>query len=253
MSLTMAIARKRAAGLAPPTAALLQRKCTCSGAATAGEESHACRRRLQRQYARVLTPPSVPPIVYEVLRSPGQPLDPATRAFMEPRFGHDFGQVRVHTDERAAQSFKGCGALAYTVGEEIVFAPRRYAPDTAEGKRLLAHELAHVVSQGSEMDGSSEMALERSADAQASQVLSGLPESRVFQIQATPGNPRLQRKADAGASPTVYMCAEDLETSPIGRHAFFRTGSEQRGNPTYEEEASVKGLLPQREEIGDWR
>ncbi len=91
--------------------------------------------------------PSVPPIVHEVLRSPGQPLDPATRAFMEPRFGHDFGPVRVHTDARAAQSAQSVNALAYTVGRDVVFDAGQYAPHTREGKSLMAHELTHVVQQ----------------------------------------------------------------------------------------------------------
>jgi hypothetical protein len=90
---------------------------------------------------------SVPPIVDEVLRTSGQPLDPSARTFMEPRFGHDFGKVRVHLDQRAAMSANAIGALAYTCGESIVFGPGQHRPDTKEGRHLLAHELAHVVQQ----------------------------------------------------------------------------------------------------------
>src|SRR6267378_4483189 len=61
----------------------------------------------------------VPPIVQEVLRSSGQPLDTNTRAFMEPRFDHDFSRVRVHTDARAAESAQAVSAYAYTVGQHI--------------------------------------------------------------------------------------------------------------------------------------
>jgi hypothetical protein len=89
-----------------------------------------------------------PPIVQNVLSSGGgQPLDVATRAFMEPRFGHDFSQVRVHTDERAAGSVGAVNALAYTVGRDVVFGKGQYAPETSEGRRLLAHELTHVAQQ----------------------------------------------------------------------------------------------------------
>jgi len=88
-----------------------------------------------------------PPLVYEVLRSPGARLDPDTRAFMEPRLGHDFGQVRVHTDNRAAQSARAVDALAYTVGRDVVFGAGQYAPGIEAGRRLLAHELTHVVQQ----------------------------------------------------------------------------------------------------------
>jgi hypothetical protein len=89
----------------------------------------------------------VPPIVHEVLHSPGQPLDATSRAFMEPRFGHDFSRVRVHTDERAAESAGAVNALAYTVGHDIVFAASQYPPLTREGRKTLAHELTHVVQQ----------------------------------------------------------------------------------------------------------
>lgn len=89
----------------------------------------------------------VPSIVHEVLRSPGQPLDPANRAFMEPRFGHDFGKVRVHTDTKAAESARALNARAYATGENLVFGSGQYTPGTTAGQRLLAHELAHVVQQ----------------------------------------------------------------------------------------------------------
>jgi hypothetical protein len=89
----------------------------------------------------------VTPIVHEVLRSSGQPLDSASRAFFEPRFGHNFGDVRVHTDGRAAESARAVNALAYTVGREIVFAEGHHQPATAAGRLTLAHELTHVVQQ----------------------------------------------------------------------------------------------------------
>ncbi|MGZ5443149.1 MAG: eCIS core domain-containing protein [Thermoanaerobaculia bacterium] len=90
---------------------------------------------------------SVPPTVRDVLRSPGKPMDVANRAFMESRFGHDFARVRVHSGTAAEQSAKDVNAHAYTVGHDIVFGPRRFAPATHEGQRLLAHELTHVLQQ----------------------------------------------------------------------------------------------------------
>jgi hypothetical protein len=89
-----------------------------------------------------------PSIVREVLASPGRPLDGATRAFFEPRFGYDFGQVRVHHDDEAAQSADSVTALAYTSGCHIVFARGQYGPHGTGGRQLLAHELAHVIQQG---------------------------------------------------------------------------------------------------------
>jgi Domain of unknown function (DUF4157) len=89
----------------------------------------------------------VPPIVQEVLRSPSQPLDPATRAFMEPRFGHDFTRVRIHTDAKAAESACAVNALAYTVGQDVVFGRGQYVPHTASGRRLIVHEFTHTLQQ----------------------------------------------------------------------------------------------------------
>ena len=88
-----------------------------------------------------------PPIVHEVLRSPGQPLDTTTRAFMEPRFGHDFSQVRVHRGAQASETARSLKAKAFTVGRDVAFGPGQYSPSTTEGKRLLAHELTHTLQQ----------------------------------------------------------------------------------------------------------
>jgi outer membrane protein OmpA-like peptidoglycan-associated protein len=90
---------------------------------------------------------AAPAIVHEVLGSPGRPLDPSTSQFMESRFGHDFSQVRVHTDDRAAESARAVSARAYTVGRNIAFGAGQYAPGTMAGDRLMAHELAHILQQ----------------------------------------------------------------------------------------------------------
>ncbi|MGB8341278.1 MAG: DUF4157 domain-containing protein [Chthoniobacterales bacterium] len=91
------------------------------------------------------------PIVYEGLRSPGQPLDSSTKAFFESRFAHDFGKVRVHAGEMAAKSAEAVNARAYTVGGDIVFGTGQYRPEENEGRRLLAHELTHVCQQSAQM------------------------------------------------------------------------------------------------------
>ncbi len=77
----------------------------------------------------------------------GAPLELSVRTLMEPRFGRDFSDVRVHTGAEADRSARSYGALAYTRGRNVVFRDGQYAPDTSEGQRLLAHELAHVVQQ----------------------------------------------------------------------------------------------------------
>ena len=98
---------------------------------------------------------AVPPIVHEVLRSSGRPLDEKTRVFMESRFCQDFSRVRVHSDAKAAESARAVHAQAYTVGQSIVFGAQRYAPMTETGQWLLAHELAHAVQQnGGAVNGS---------------------------------------------------------------------------------------------------
>ncbi len=74
----------------------------------------------------------------------GQPLEPAVRESMETSFGHDFSGVRVHTDERAAASARSVNAQAFTLGNDVAFDTGLYAPHSTQGKRLLAHELAHV-------------------------------------------------------------------------------------------------------------
>jgi hypothetical protein len=89
----------------------------------------------------------VSPKVRHTLRSAGQPLDFETRNFMESRFGHDFGKVRVHSDDQAADVAKSVGARAFTVADNIVFGRGEFAPSTETGSRLLAHELTHVVQQ----------------------------------------------------------------------------------------------------------
>jgi hypothetical protein len=103
---------------------------------------------VHRKTAPSAPPPACPPIVGQLLLSPGQRLDQSARSFMEPRFGYDFSQVRIHTGPRAAESARAVNALAYTVGQDIVFGEDQYSPGTASGQRLLAHELAHFVQQG---------------------------------------------------------------------------------------------------------
>jgi hypothetical protein len=120
--------------------ASLQRKCSECEKEDEGEG------KLQRKKAGA-APTVAPSLVHQVLSTPGQPLDRSTRAFMEPRFGHDFSHVRVHTDATAEKSATAVNALAYTVGNHVVFASGQYMPATATGQRLMAHELGHVMQQ----------------------------------------------------------------------------------------------------------
>jgi hypothetical protein len=128
---------------------------------------------------------------------------------MEHRFGHDFGHVRVHADARAADSAQAVNALAYTVGDDIVFGQGRYRPRSRAGQRLLAHELAHTVQQSRGTGARQGIAPpngdpERQADAIADHVvgdLDGPAAVRPSPLAASPV-PRgsLQRQPDGGAS-----------------------------------------------------
>lgn len=175
----------KASSFTPLRSKVLQRKCACGGTTGPTGECEACRKKwLQRKAgqpsARDHQPSEVPPIVHEVLRSPGQPLDRETRAFMEPRFGHDFGSVRVHADAKAGESARAVNALAYTVGRDVVFGSDQYSPRTDVGQKLFAHELVHVMQQrGSNHSvqagraSAVENAEEREADFGASQIMAG--------------------------------------------------------------------------------
>jgi hypothetical protein len=125
--------------------------CSCSPGEEMCEE---CQQKqsvpsIQRYASSPSSPTHVPRIVSDVLRSPGHPLDSATRAFFEPRFGRDFSNVRIHTGADAAASARSINALAYTAGEHLVFNAGEYAPHLMSGAHLLAHELTHVVQQSS--------------------------------------------------------------------------------------------------------
>ncbi len=182
-------------------AGILQRKCgSCGQHTVAGGGCSDCEKKkgmLQRRASSSEATNEVPAIVNEVLRSPGQPLDTTTRAFMEPRFGHDFSRVRVHTDAGAQASARATNALAYTVGRDVVFGAGQYAPETKAGRELIAHELAHVVQQsratlsvqGSLVDPP-DSADEREAESVGQKVVAGEPFTAPRAMPAT----RLQRK-----------------------------------------------------------
>lgn len=123
------------------------RKPSVDGIADPRKELLNLQQKVGNQAVSALFGDKLPDHVQDVMRSPGRPLDPKIRVEMEGRFGEDFDDVRLHTDSKAAESAQELKASAYTVGKDIAFRESRYAPDTSEGKMLLAHELAHVVQQ----------------------------------------------------------------------------------------------------------
>jgi len=116
------------------------RGCTCGGGCPACRSGHA-------GYGRDAHQTAAPSVISETLSSPGQPLDPATLQFMESRFGRDLSQVRIHTGQRADDAVRAVEARAFAVERDIVFGDGQYDPHGSEGRRLLAHELTHVVQQ----------------------------------------------------------------------------------------------------------
>jgi hypothetical protein len=186
----------------PVRSGLLQRKCACGTSKSGAGDCEQCRGKHIHARRTVTGQAAAPMEVNDVLSSHGQPLDSGTRMFFGSRFGHDFGKVRVHTDARSARSARLVNALAYTVGRDLVFAEGQYAPHSAAGRRLIAHELAHVVQQrnathqaspGRLMATSAADPAEREADRAADAALGGAP---VAPVQPRPV--QLARQTDQG-------------------------------------------------------
>lgn len=191
-------------GATVASSGILQRKCASCGTHTiAGDQCADCRNKQdigQRKSSTAVEHSEVPPIVHEVLRASGQPLDQAARSFFEPRFERnfvrvpiglsaapvsgltvgrasdkaeaeaddaaeralnsppignapksDFSRVRIHTGNQAAQAARAVDARAFTVGNHIVFGEGEYKTNVSDGKRLIAHELAHVLQQSGDL------------------------------------------------------------------------------------------------------
>jgi len=212
-----------------PAVGVLQRKCACGTHAGGRATCSACTEKehtLQREVRNDHEVTEIPPIVDEVLRSPGQPLDSETRAFFEPRFGHDFSHVRVHTDAKAAESAAAVNALAYTVGRDVVFGVGQYAPKTPLGKRLLAHELTHVLQQrgqpllsNSVSIGDSGTLLEMEAEALSGAVVDGRTSEPSQSAAAVSISPAIVQRLRAPLTPAQAEAARELASKTASRLA----------------------------------
>lgn len=118
------------------------------------------------------------------LRGDGQPLDPATRTFLEPRFGQDLRQVRLHTDSKVTDTAQAVEAKAFTLGRDIVFGAGQYTPETTKGKHLIAYELVHVGQQSRSRLSSSSLVQRHAADKQDKEQ-QGQPASHVSVVLPT--------------------------------------------------------------------
>ena len=139
----------------------------------------------------------MPGVALDVLSQSGHPLDAGTQAHLSAQLGHSFANVRVHDGSEAAAAASSVGALAYTVGSSMVFGRGQYQPGTAAGRRLIAHEAAHVVQQRSgrvasvsaPTVGAADSLLEREADRVADAVVAGRPLSRGGAATSVAGAP----------------------------------------------------------------
>lgn len=158
----------------------LQRQRAWGGACSKCDESPDKPEMLRMKSAGpgVMAHMPVPPSVHWALSSSGHPLDTSTRTFFERGFKSDFHRVRVHDDESAANSARDIDARAYTVGSDIVFAAGNYAPATAAGKCLIAHELAHVVQQSNHPRQGSRMLQRAPGSVAAPPVRAATPEEK---------------------------------------------------------------------------
>ncbi len=141
---------------------------------------------------------------HDVSRSLGQPLDRVTRIEMGSLFGYDFSRVRIHTDSQAAQSARALQALAYTSGDDVMFATGRYSPHTRQGRLLLAHELAHVVQQEPAHPGAlRQSAGHEEAENEARQVAATVTAGARVQITGAVPSGTLLRQGDTSSLPPV--------------------------------------------------
>ena len=209
MNAPQAIANKptQTAALA---AVRLRRSCSCGACADCKSD------KLRRRATGTTQAGAIPRSVEHVLDGPGQPLDAGTRAFMESRFQHDFSKVRVHAGDDAAASAKSINAHAYATGRHVVFDRGGYAPDTEAGRKLLAHELAHVVQQRGDPDrrpteiGRADDPAEREADAIADRALAGTASEGLL-ARSTSSMPVLRRQEEGQeGKPDITWIADEV-------------------------------------------
>lgn len=228
---------------------------------------------MQRRANNTSEVTEVPASVHEVLQSPGQPLDAASRAFFEPRFGQDFSRVRVHGDAKAAESAQAVNASAYTVGRDLVFDEGQYAPTTFAGRQLLAHELTHVVQQNTMTGGQlqtmgGEGALESEADRTASLVCeqtSVWPQPLNTPLRMNGVHLQRKEKTPSGPSPVMLfqmiMSFASIMTDSHARDALdqFKKMSNSQRRKAFEDHyasgaiSSLLKALPAEDAAGAYR
>src|SRR5438105_4166117 len=178
-----------------------------------------------------------PSLVKNVVGSGGgSPLDSDTKGFMESRMGADFSDVRVHTDAKASESARSVQAHAYTVGSDVVFQSGQYTPENDSGKRMLAHELTHVVQQrsgpvaGTPAEGGIKIShpsdrFEQAAERSAERVMSAQPAGPADQFSGRPQPVNTQcrsrvssaRRVGAGIVRAAWLSSWSSSPRPVTR------------------------------------
>ena len=190
---------------------------------------------------------TAPASIDRVLASPGRPLEPTLQQDMEQRFGHDFSHVRVHSGAAAEQSAQEVNANAYTVGHDVVFGAGRFTPGTHEGRRLIAHELTHVVQQSGAdgfRAGQNNQRLARTPITHeqdpfpARQVLRARPESRPEPSRVAASAATVLERQRVAGNQVVAGILQRQDTAPSGPAA--APGGMPVGNAV---QPTVEGLL----------
>ncbi len=212
-----------------PIGLRLQRKCACGQHTIGGGACSQCEKNkeqtLQRAAAHAASANVAPPIVHEVLNSSGRPLDGQTRSLMESRFSHDFSRVRVHTDDKAAESARAVNALAYTVGNNVVMPAQQFQTNSQTSLNLLAHELTHVVQQtGGSTALPSTLEISRhddSAEKEADEIASSVLSNDANHSMSN-SSVRLARQSAASPAPAAPTPQELMDEANTIRLRFLR-------------------------------
>lgn len=238
MIMQMHLARRVGKQDASIASATLQPKCD------------RCRKKRQLRRSADVSSAAValPASVHETTSSAGQALPTETRAVMEYHFGRDFSGVRVHVGEQAARSARSVNALAYTVGNHVVFGYGMYNPQSEQGHHLLAHELAHVVQQNGRTPdiqlydiAADNHPSEREAEAAADEVCHRRQVHVGLATGRSDGKVLLHRHKDdlvaykGGQSATVYV---------ISAGKVIYMGSAVSGHPGHGENEPSEGPIP---------
>lgn len=158
---------------------------------------------------------TAPQIVHDVLNSPGQPLDAATRTFFEPRFGHDLAHVRVHNDGRAQLAAESVHARAFTVGPHIVFGAGEYVPKSIASRQLLAHEVTHAIQQ----TGGHVPSNVTQSPGSVANTISPTHSASVIARKASPAFPQGDHVADQSVTPSTMRPSVVASTAGLDQSA----------------------------------